>query len=236
MLRALEKDRERRYETVAELAADLRRFLQDEPVLAGPPSARYRLTKFARRNRGRLIAAGLVAAVALAGGAATAVKAIELARTVDDFDQVSAVLALRRAEEEQREQDFADELPANADRMQRWLEGSARLVDGRPAFEAMLARLPEPANDATAGAPHELGAKAFLREEIVRLVAGLDALAAVRPVVARRLFWAQQVTAATFAFTRSPCTKRRATRWTSRCAFTNAATSRTSTTTARSPP
>jgi WD40 repeat protein/predicted Ser/Thr protein kinase len=49
--KALEKDRARRYSSAADLAADLRRWLADEPILARPPSALYNLRKFARRNR-----------------------------------------------------------------------------------------------------------------------------------------------------------------------------------------
>ena len=49
--KAMDKDRERRYPTAAELAADIRRHLRDEPLVARAPSAMYRLTKFARRNR-----------------------------------------------------------------------------------------------------------------------------------------------------------------------------------------
>src|SRR5207244_1668933 len=52
VMKALEKDRNRRYETVSALAADVQRYLCDEPVQACPPSASYRLRKFARRNRG----------------------------------------------------------------------------------------------------------------------------------------------------------------------------------------
>ena len=51
VLKALEKDRQRRYDSPAELAADLQRHAADEPVLAGPPSALYRVGKFARRHR-----------------------------------------------------------------------------------------------------------------------------------------------------------------------------------------
>ena len=49
--KALEKDRERRYSSVAALAADLRRYLRHEPIEARPPSGAYRLSKFVRRNR-----------------------------------------------------------------------------------------------------------------------------------------------------------------------------------------
>ncbi|MCH8153398.1 MAG: serine/threonine protein kinase [Planctomycetes bacterium] len=50
--KALEKDRDRRYQSAAELAADVRRYLSDEPIVARPASTFYQLRKFARRNRG----------------------------------------------------------------------------------------------------------------------------------------------------------------------------------------
>lgn len=53
VMKALEKDRVRRYETAIGLANDIQRYLKDEPVAACPPSATYRFTKFARRNRSR---------------------------------------------------------------------------------------------------------------------------------------------------------------------------------------
>jgi serine/threonine protein kinase/tetratricopeptide (TPR) repeat protein len=67
VMKALEKDRSRRYETANGLARDLERYLADEPVTAGPPSRRYRLGKFVRRNRGPVLAAALVL-LALVGG------------------------------------------------------------------------------------------------------------------------------------------------------------------------
>jgi WD40 repeat protein/serine/threonine protein kinase len=51
VMRALEKDRNRRYESASSLCHDIERHLSDEPVLARPPSLAYRLQKFARRNR-----------------------------------------------------------------------------------------------------------------------------------------------------------------------------------------
>ena len=70
VMRAMEKDRARRYPTAYALAADVERHLHHEPVEAGPPSRAYRLVKFARRNRIELTAAGVVvlAIVALAVG------------------------------------------------------------------------------------------------------------------------------------------------------------------------
>src|SRR5258705_4480590 len=53
VMKALEKDRGRRYETANGFAMDVQRYLADEPVQACPPSAAYRLRKLARRNRGK---------------------------------------------------------------------------------------------------------------------------------------------------------------------------------------
>jgi eukaryotic-like serine/threonine-protein kinase len=69
VMKALEKDRNRRYETANGFAMDVQRYLADEPVLACPPSAGYRLRKFVRRNRTALAAAGLVLlCIVLVGG------------------------------------------------------------------------------------------------------------------------------------------------------------------------
>ena len=57
VMKAVEKDRNRRYETASACAADVQRYLRDEPVEACPPSALYRFRKFARRNRAVLVTA-----------------------------------------------------------------------------------------------------------------------------------------------------------------------------------
>ena len=59
VMRALEKDRNRRYETANALAMDLARYLANEPVVACPPSVRYQVGKFVRRNKGTVLAASL---------------------------------------------------------------------------------------------------------------------------------------------------------------------------------
>lgn len=60
VMKALEKDRSRRYETANGFAMDVQRYLADEPVQACPPSMRYRMGKFARRNKVALTVASLV--------------------------------------------------------------------------------------------------------------------------------------------------------------------------------
>jgi WD40 repeat protein len=71
VMKSLEKDRTRRYETANELALDIERHLRDEPVVAGPPSTVYRLRKFMKRHRtsvmfGLLVATALVVGLCLA--------------------------------------------------------------------------------------------------------------------------------------------------------------------------
>src|SRR5262249_52567912 len=71
VMRCLEKDRSRRYDTASGLAKDVERYLKDEPVEARPPSAWYRLRKATRRNRTALTVSGVVAAALVLGTAAT---------------------------------------------------------------------------------------------------------------------------------------------------------------------
>jgi serine/threonine protein kinase/tetratricopeptide (TPR) repeat protein len=67
VMKALEKDRNRRYETASAFSADVQRYLADDPVQACPPSVGYRVRKFARRNRGPVLATA-VAFLLLLGG------------------------------------------------------------------------------------------------------------------------------------------------------------------------
>jgi serine/threonine protein kinase len=73
VMKALEKDRARRYETANALAADIRRFLDHEPIEARPPSTGYRALKFVRRNRLGVALASLLAFALIAGSIGTAV-------------------------------------------------------------------------------------------------------------------------------------------------------------------
>ena len=77
VMKALEKDRTRRYQTANGFAADVQRHLAYEPVLAAPPSRAYRLRKFVRKNRGAVIAASLVVFALLAGMVGTSLALIE---------------------------------------------------------------------------------------------------------------------------------------------------------------
>jgi serine/threonine protein kinase len=95
VMKALAKERERRYETANGLARDIERFLNHEPVHAGPPSASYRLRKFVERNRGQVIAASVVLLALLAGIAGTTLGLIRA---------TEAAAAERHAREQEAEQ------------------------------------------------------------------------------------------------------------------------------------
>jgi tetratricopeptide (TPR) repeat protein len=107
VMKALEKERGRRYETANGFAADVLRFLPGEPVIAHPPSAAYRMKKFVRRNKGQVIAASLVLFALLAGIAGT---------TWGLFEARQAKLReSARADGEQKAKDAAVEAPRNAE-------------------------------------------------------------------------------------------------------------------------
>ncbi|MGK0304244.1 MAG: serine/threonine protein kinase, partial [Planctomycetota bacterium] len=74
VLKTLEKDRNRRYDTANAMAADLQRYLDHEPLVAGPPSASYRMQKLLRRYRGQFVAGGLVLLTLVGGGVGTFVQ------------------------------------------------------------------------------------------------------------------------------------------------------------------
>jgi tetratricopeptide (TPR) repeat protein len=101
VMKTLEKDRNRRYETVSGFAQDVQRYLADEPVQACPPSAWYRFRKFARRNKGSLIAASLLALMFLLGLAGTTVGMIraEHARQREEGYRLDAEQSAAQARE-----------------------------------------------------------------------------------------------------------------------------------------
>src|SRR5262249_61164687 len=80
VMKALEKDRARRYETANALAAEVQRFLAGEPVQAVPPSAGYRLRKFVRRHRAGVLTALGFALLLLAAAAGSTWQAVVATR------------------------------------------------------------------------------------------------------------------------------------------------------------
>jgi len=113
-MKALEKDRMRRYGSPAELADDIRRHLRDEPVLAGPPSTGYRARKFVRRHKGGVVAASAGLVLLIAFAATMAVQARRIAGERDRAD-AAATQARKEAETAQRVSALMTDLFARSD-------------------------------------------------------------------------------------------------------------------------
>jgi eukaryotic-like serine/threonine-protein kinase len=92
VMKALEKDRDRRYDSANALADDLERYLANEPIAARPPSAAYRFGKFVRRHRAGVVAAGLVLATVVAGAITATVGFVRASREAETASQVSDFL------------------------------------------------------------------------------------------------------------------------------------------------
>src|SRR5581483_11871090 len=121
VMKALEKDRSRRYETANGFAMDVQRYLADEAVLACPPSVGYRLRKFARRNKGGLAVAALVLffLVLLGNGVGWAVR---------DRSAREAEAAKQQAERQAKVAGQVESIFAEVDRLekdQKWPEALA---------------------------------------------------------------------------------------------------------------
>jgi serine/threonine protein kinase len=105
-MRALEKARERRYQSPGSLADDIRRYLQSEPVEAGPPEIGYRVRKFVRRNR--VLVAGVAATMlALAIGLAAALVSLTEARRQRGIAEAQTRQAEANLVSAQRQRDHA---------------------------------------------------------------------------------------------------------------------------------
>jgi eukaryotic-like serine/threonine-protein kinase len=105
VMKALEKDRRRRYETANDFAADVMRHLTDQPVEACPPSTWYRLAKSARRNRVILTAAALIG-IAVIGGTAVSVWQASKAKKAATAAKKAAAEATLRADESRHVVDY----------------------------------------------------------------------------------------------------------------------------------
>lgn len=129
VMRAMDKDRNRRYDTANALAADITRYLRAEPVEARPPSRRYRLWKFAKRNKVALTTAGLVLAAMVLGTAVSVWQAVEATRERNDKE---AALAQARAAEQEASEALAQLEQFNA----KVIQANALLASGNANAQA----------------------------------------------------------------------------------------------------
>ncbi len=161
-LRAMEKDRTRRYASASELAADIRRHLEGLPVLAGPPSTWYRLQKFARRNRVLVLSTAAVSAAILIGLIVSWLLYLEASEQRDENlellgenefllaqlqekveEDVELMASLGRVRDLERQ--AARELwPPYAERLpdlEMWLERAKEQIDALPKYRSRLLEL-----------------------------------------------------------------------------------------------
>jgi serine/threonine protein kinase len=106
VMKALEKDRTRRYESSSTFAADVRRFLAGEPIEARPPSATYRLKKFIQRNRVTVLTAGAMLLMLLAGTATATWQAVRATRA-QALAQAEAAKALEERDRAEKAEELA---------------------------------------------------------------------------------------------------------------------------------
>lgn len=118
--KCLEKDRERRYQSAADLAADLRRYLNNEPIAARPPSVAYQLRVMARRHRA-LTGAVVVSVVALAGAVMVSTGFAMKAERQRDEAMVARDSARQAKEEAERLRDDAQAAAAKSRRVTEFL-------------------------------------------------------------------------------------------------------------------
>ncbi len=139
VMKTLEKDRARRYESASSLAADVQHYLNDEAVVACPPSAGYRFRKFARRNKAALSVAGLILffLMLLGGGIGWTVRD-RAARQARVSEQVE--LILDEAARLEQEQQWPEAL-ATAQRAEAALAGGEAPQDVQARVEQMVTDL-----------------------------------------------------------------------------------------------
>ncbi len=141
-MKALDKDRNRRYASASDLAEDIERHLTHEPVLAGPPSTVYRLKKFVRKNRALVSSLGAIGAV-LVGALIVTLdlnRRLEVARREAvasakdarrERDSVMRLSAAQKLLDLQQEADaFWPVAPEMAGDMRAWLDRARELVRG----------------------------------------------------------------------------------------------------------
>jgi WD40 repeat protein/serine/threonine protein kinase/tetratricopeptide (TPR) repeat protein len=143
VMRCLEKDRTRRYDSASGLARDVEHYLRDEPVEARPPSAWYRFCKLARRNKVALTTTMLVAVALVLGTAVSTWQAIraeiareeaEMARSDEAKQRLAANQARQEAEDRAEElRRIANELRVEKDKLERTL-ANARVSQAHAAW------------------------------------------------------------------------------------------------------
>jgi tetratricopeptide (TPR) repeat protein len=201
VMKALEKDRNRRYETASGFALDIQRYLADEPVTACPPSASYRLRKFARRNRFALTAASMVVFSLSLGTAVSTWQAIRATHAMHDAELARINEASQRSAAERRRIE-ADEQRAEAVRQRIQADEArkaavANLQKAREAVDKMLTRVGQ---EQLANVPHMEPLRKALLEDALQFYQGFFEQKSDDPAIRRGRGMAYARVAAIYRF------------------------------------
>jgi serine/threonine protein kinase/formylglycine-generating enzyme required for sulfatase activity len=204
--KALEKNPEDRYPSVSEFAADLRRHLDDEPVLAAPPTGIYRARKFVVRHRGTVLTSSIVL-LALVVGLVVSLRALLRAwKAEDDFLLLSIELLIERGQLAAEELPFAT--PADGGELDRLAGELESMLVHLPALTEQLEELGERGTlDETGAWRFEENSDEWWHQNLSRCVERLEDLASDDParsaLVAlreRRVFAADSLRTSTEAY------------------------------------
>ncbi len=193
VMRAIEKDPERRYASVGELAADLQRYRSHEPVVARPASFAYRARKFARKYRVQVIAAMLVLLALVGGiiGTSVGMRDAEAARDVAEkslanFDSLALIVKLDELKRSKR--GLPPGWPEHVEDLRAWCDDAAGLVGALPAIrstiESIRSRATERSADESVADDPRLGSVSSERDRLLELVRKAERVMAVSRGVA----------------------------------------------------
>jgi eukaryotic-like serine/threonine-protein kinase len=189
VMKALEKDRARRYDTANGFALDIQRYLTGEPIAAAPPSTSYRFKKFVRRNQGKVVAASLVFVALLAGIAGTtfglvranrAAEAERFAKLDAEQQKENAVQSAAREAAERKIAEEARRAEAKQKELAQAKEAEANALVTFFQNKVFLAARPK-------GVPGALGHDVSLRDAIRASLPSLGKSFARAPLVEARL-------------------------------------------------
>ncbi len=173
VMKALEKDRQRRYETANGLGMDIRRYLSGEAVVAAPPGRAYRFKKFVRRNRVMVTAGGAVAAALLAGVLGTSIAMVN-ANHQREVALANERIAVAEAERANAAEAMAQKRAADLEEVASFQSNQFSGIDVPLAAERLRADLSQRVRAAAERAKLEPVEVARRVGEVESLTAGAD--------------------------------------------------------------
>ncbi len=156
VMKALEKDRSRRYETANGLALDIERYLQDEPVAAGPPSTSYRFRKFVTRNKTAVAGTLAIVISLIAGMAGIATGYIQSEKSREELARLNTTLRERNSQLSQMllHEAVAAAMNAEKERTEQLVQAAATTGTGEVQAQLVKGILDEALGDLDAALIH----------------------------------------------------------------------------------